>query len=298
MRVLTYQDENGLRLGIREGPSEALVDLAATAPGLPQEPVGLIAAGPRAWSAAAHAARHAPPAARRAAQEVAWGSPIPHPVRNIVAVGKNYAAHAGEFAGSAGAASGVAAELPEHPIFFTKATGSVIGLGEPIPVSADPTGTSDYEGELAVVIGVGGRNIAAEQAWEHVFGVTALNDVTARDLQRRHGQWFLGKSLDGYCPLGPELVTPDELPPVDELAVTTHVNGELRQSGVLAELVFDVPRLIATLSTAMTLVPGDVIATGTPQGVGVGFDPPCYLRPGDRVAVTVSGVGTLENPVS
>lgn len=297
MRMLTFRERDELRLGIRDEKDSSVVDVAATAPGLPRDPVGLIAAGPRAWAAAGHAARHAPPDARRGAEEVALGPPIPEPVRNIVAVGKNYAAHAGEFAGAAGAASGVASDLPEHPIFFTKATGSVIGPGESIPASADPTGTADYEGELAVVVGVGGRGIPAERAWEHICGVTALNDVTSRELQRRHGQWFLGKGLDGFCPLGPELVTLDELPPPAELTVATRVNGEQRQFGALADLVFDVPRLIATLSAAMTLVPGDIIATGTPQGVGAAFDPPRYLRTGDRVVVEVAGVGTLENPV-
>jgi 2-keto-4-pentenoate hydratase/2-oxohepta-3-ene-1,7-dioic acid hydratase in catechol pathway len=192
----------------------------------------------------------------------------------------------------------VAGGLPEHPIIFTKAPTAVIGPGDAIPAWLDYTGTTDYEGELAVVIGTGGRAIRADEAWGHVFGVTIVNDVTSRELQKRHNQWFLGKSLDGFCPMGPELVTADEITDIDAVRVTTTVNGEKRQDGRLVDLIFDIPTLIETLSRTMTLVPGDVIATGTPEGVGVGFTPPKYLRPGDEVAIHVSGIGTLRNPVA
>lgn len=180
---------------------------------------------------------------------------------------------------------------------FTKPPTAVIGPGQAIDTANDPSGTTDYEGEVAVVIGTPGKRIKAEEAWDHVFGYTIVNDVTARAIQRRHGQWFIGKGPDTFCPMGPCLVTADEIDDVASLWVRTTVNGEERQAASLADLIFDIPTLIATLSSVMTLEPGDVIATGTPSGVGMGFDPPRYLRPGDVVEVTVDGIGTLTNPV-
>jgi len=155
----------------------------------------------------------------------------------------------------------------------------------------------DYEGELAVVIGPGGRGIARADALRHVYGYTILNDVTSRRLQGRHQQWFLGKSLDGFCPLGPAILTADAVLDVRQLRVQTRVNGELRQDGALSELIFDIPTLVETLSQCMTLESGDLLATGTPAGVGMGFKPPRYLKPGDRVAISIEPIGTLENPV-
>lgn len=188
--------------------------------------------------------------------------------------------------------------IPEAPIIFTKATSAVIGPGEPIPAWLDPTHTTDYEGELALVIGLGGRGIARAEAMHHVYGYTIINDVTARVLQGRHQQWFLGKSLDGFCPMGPVLATADEVPEVDRLRVQTRVNGELRQNTLVANLIFDIPTLIETLSRTITLASGDIIATGTPAGVGMGFKPPKYLQKGDVVAITIEPIGTLENPVA
>jgi 2-keto-4-pentenoate hydratase/2-oxohepta-3-ene-1,7-dioic acid hydratase in catechol pathway len=183
------------------------------------------------------------------------------------------------------------------PVIFTKATTSVIGPHDPIPAHLDPTSSVDYEGELTVVIGKGGRGIRAQDAFEHVFGYTIINDVTARTLQHRHKQWFLGKSLDGFCPMGPAVVTRDEVPDVRALQLLTRVNGELRQDAPVADLIFDIPTLIATISLGTTLLPGDLIATGTAAGVGIGFDPPRYLKAGDEVAVTIEPIGTLTNPV-
>jgi 2-keto-4-pentenoate hydratase/2-oxohepta-3-ene-1,7-dioic acid hydratase in catechol pathway len=220
-------------------------------------------------------------------------APIPRPARNLFCVGKNYRDHAREVQSSIVTADAV----PELPIIFTKATTTVIGPGAPIPASLDPTASVDYEGELAVVIGRGGRGIARADAMRHVYGYTIVNDVTSRRLQKQHQQWFLGKSLDGFGPLGPAIVTADEVPDVGALRVRTTVNGELRQDGRVADLIFDIPALIETLARAMTLEPGDLIATGTPAGVGMGFTPPRFLKPGDVVAVTVEPIGTLENPV-
>jgi 2-keto-4-pentenoate hydratase/2-oxohepta-3-ene-1,7-dioic acid hydratase in catechol pathway len=174
----------------------------------------------------------------------------------------------------------------------------VIGPGEPIPSSNDYTNSTDYEGELTVVIGTGGRNISRDDAYKHVYGYTIANDATARTLQYRHRQWFLGKSLDGYCPMGPCIVTADEIEDVSQLRLLTTVNGEVRQDAYVSQLIFDIPALIETLSKVMTLDPGDLIATGTCAGVGIGFDPPRYLKPGDVVAITIEPIGTLSNPVS
>ncbi|HMO75281.1 MAG TPA: fumarylacetoacetate hydrolase family protein [Sphingopyxis sp.] len=225
-------------------------------------------------------------------------APIPRPVRDIFCVGKNYAEHAREFGGSGfdGGAKG-GDEVPEAPIIFTKATTSIVASGKPIDSSSDPDATVDYEGELAVVIGRGGRRIGADDAMSHVFGYTVLNDVTAREAQKRHKQWVLGKGADSFCPVGPVILTAGAVPDPAALRLTTHVNGELRQDALVADLIFDIPTLIATLSAFITLLPGDVIATGTPAGVGIGFTPPRYLRAGDVVRVEIDAIGVLENPV-
>jgi 2-keto-4-pentenoate hydratase/2-oxohepta-3-ene-1,7-dioic acid hydratase in catechol pathway len=212
-------------------------------------------------------------------------------------VGRNYREHATEFSRSGFDAS-ERSVVPEHPVIFTKATTSIIGPEEPIVLANDPSGTVDYEGELAVVIGPGGRRISEADAWSHVFGYTIVNDVTARDLQSRHVQWFLGKSPDTFCPMGPAIVTADELPDVTASVLRTRVNGDLRQDAPIADLLFDIPSLIHTISRTILLEPGDVIATGTPAGAGIGLDPPRFLAPGDRVEVSVDGIGTLGNPVT
>jgi 2-keto-4-pentenoate hydratase/2-oxohepta-3-ene-1,7-dioic acid hydratase in catechol pathway len=171
--------------------------------------------------------------------------------------------------------------------------------GAPIPSANDYTDSTDYEGELTVVIGTGGRDIAKQDAYDHVYGYTIINDVTARTLQQSHKQWFLGKSLDGYCPMGPCIVTADEIRPQDVggLRLLTRVNGETRQDARVSQLIFDIPTLIETVSRVMTLEPGDLIATGTCAGVGIGFTPPKFLKRGDTVAITIEPIGTLENPV-
>jgi 2-keto-4-pentenoate hydratase/2-oxohepta-3-ene-1,7-dioic acid hydratase in catechol pathway len=225
-------------------------------------------------------------------------APIPRPARNILCVGKNYREHAKEVQATALTAGADKDGVPEVPVIFTKWTSSVSGPSDPIPSYLDPTQSTDYEGELAVVIGPGGRGIARAEAMRHVYGYTIVNDVTARRLQKLHTQWFLGKSVDGYCPIGPAIITADEVPEVGKLQVQTRVNGELRQNGSVGDLIFDIPTLIETLSRTMTLEPGDIISTGTPAGVGMGFKPPKFLQTGDVVAVTIEPIGTLENPVA
>jgi len=229
----------------------------------------------------------------RAYVEVRPLAPFPVPRRNIFCLGKNYLDHTREIA----AKMKQSAKAPEQPIFFTKATTAVIAPGAPIPAYPAYTRKLDYEAELALVIGKGGRDITAEHAWEHVFGYTALNDISARDLQKDHHQWFRAKSLDGFAPMGPALVHRSVMPAPEAISVKCFVNGEQRQGSTFDQLIFDVPAIISVLSAGMTLLPGDIIATGTPGGVGMGFTPPKYLQPGDEVVVEITGVGELHNPV-
>ncbi|MGY2288241.1 fumarylacetoacetate hydrolase family protein [Pseudomonas sp. SDO528_S397] len=220
------------------------------------------------------------------------------PSRNIFCVGKNYQEHAAEFSASGFDHSAKEGEIaPEFPVVFTKTPQSVIGHQAPIPLHAQVTHQLDYEAELGVVIGKGGRGISREQAMAHVWGYTIINDVTARDLQKNHRQWFLGKSLDGFCPMGPWVVTADEFNPQDA-AIKCWVNGELRQNANTRDLIFDIPALIECLSAGIELKAGDVISTGTPVGVGIGFTPPRFLQAGDVVRIAIDGLGELENPVA
>lgn len=218
-------------------------------------------------------------------------APIPLPHRNIFCVGKNYRDHVAEMG------AGSAEDLPAHPIIFSKLPQCVIAPGAAIHIPVGVSAAIDYEAELAVVIGRGGRGIQAADAWGHIFGYSILNDVTARDLQRRHVQWLIGKSLDTFCPMGPWIVTADEID-ATRLDVALWVNGEQRQRANTADLIFDIPTIIATLSAGITLMPGDIIATGTPAGVGAGFKPPRFLKPGDAVTIEITGLGRLTNPVA
>jgi 2-keto-4-pentenoate hydratase/2-oxohepta-3-ene-1,7-dioic acid hydratase in catechol pathway len=223
-------------------------------------------------------------------------APLSAFLRNPFAVGKNYHEHALEFDKSGfNATTSGASAIPAFPQIFTKATTTLNGPTDPIRFNPKHTSSVDYEGEIGVVIGETCRNVSKADAMGKVFGFVALNDVTARDLQKNHAQWFLGKSLDGFCPLGPWITSRDEAP--TDMRMQTWVNGEPRQDAHIAQLIFDVPTLIETMSAAMTLLPGDIIATGTSVGVGVGFNPPKFLRQGDVVRVAISGLGELNNPV-
>ena len=232
-----------------------------------------------------------------ALDRVKLAAPVGPLAKNVMCVGKNYHDHAQEFARSGVDQSGDKQESPADPVVFTKAVTSLADPGQGIPASSDPTHSVDYEGELGVVIGRKCRSVARADALDVVFGYTIVNDVTARELQQRHRQWFLGKSLDGFCPVGPVVVTRDEMGALDAQELATYVNGERRQLAPLRDLIFDVPAIIAAITRCVTLEPGDLIATGTPAGVGIGFKPPRYLVPGDVVRVTISGIGELENPI-
>ena len=291
MRLVTFRDAAGVRIGALDAAG-TVVDLTAADPTLPRDMLAFIAAGPAALAAARAAQERAPTVANATIL-----APIPRPAKNIFCVGKNYREHAKEFA-SSGFDATATEVVPEAPVVFSKPPTSVIGPHDPIPSFLDPTHSTDYEGEIAVVIGRGGRGIAAEDAYAHVFGYTIVNDVTARTLQHKHRQWILGKGIDGFCPMGPAIVTADDAGTPPRLSISTWVNGALRQRAGIEDLIFNIPTLIACISGGITLEPGDIIATGTPAGVGIGFQPPRFLKPGDRVRIEVPGIGVLENPVA
>jgi 2-keto-4-pentenoate hydratase/2-oxohepta-3-ene-1,7-dioic acid hydratase in catechol pathway len=221
-------------------------------------------------------------------------APIPQPKRDIICLGLNYREHAMEYT----TAMEEEQNLPEYPIVFTKATTTVIGPDQKIKSHRHVTSKIDYEAELAIVIGKEGTNISKEEAYDYIFGYTIINDVSARDLQKQHSQWFLGKSLDTFGPMGPFLVTEDEIGRPVRLDVQCRVNGELRQNSNTELLIFDIPTIIETVSGGVTLKPGDIIATGTPKGVGLGFDPPKFLNEGDVVEVEIEKIGVLRNIIS
>ncbi len=290
MKLVTFDDGAGPRVGVL-GAAGAVVDVSG-APGVGETMLDVVAAG-ETGTAAIRTALASSPA--RPAHQVRLLAPI-MPRNNVMAVGRNYHDHAKEFSASGFDAS-EKKMIPDHPIIFTKALSSIVGPGDAIDVSMDPSGTADYEGELGVVIGAGGHRIAAADAMAHIFGYTVINDVTARALQARHVQFFIGKSAATFCPMGPCIATADEIDDIGAARLRTTVNGELRQDAPISDLIFDIPTLIEAISAAVRLQPGDVIATGTPSGVGIGFDPPVYLRSGDAVEVSIDGIGSLANPV-
>lgn len=293
MKFLTL--ENG-QLGAVVG--ETAVDLVAAAAEMNIELaadtlLGLIeaddAATEAAWALAEKAAGQN--VASRAYADVTPLAPIPVPTRNILCLGKNYQEHANEVAKK----MKTSADKPPVPIIFTKAVTSVIGPEASFPAYEELTSKLDYEAEVGLIIGKTGTNIAPEDAWDYVYGYTAINDVSARDLQKSHFQWFRAKSLDGFCPMGPLVVHRSIMPEPKDIRVKCFVNGEERQNDTFDKLIFDVPAMISKMSAGMTLTAGDIIATGTPAGVGMGFTPSKYLKAGDEVVVDVTGVGPLRN---
>ncbi len=220
-------------------------------------------------------------------------APLPVPRRNVWCVGRNYHAHAKELAASVFKASN--ADPQAWPIVFTKVPECVVGPSDDVRLpGAAISAQIDYEAELAVVIGKGGKNITQADAMNHVFGYTVVNDVTARDVQMRHQQWDMGKSFDTFCPMGPWIVTADEMDG-RKTRVRCWVNGELRQDGPTENMIFDIPTLIETISRGITLYPGDIIATGTPAGVGMGLNPPRYIATGDVIRIEIDGIGEIQN---
>jgi len=287
VRIATFSHEGRRQVGIVSPDGQQVTPLT-----MPPE-LARLGVLPLVEAAARGEPLPAATGAARPLSAVALEAPLPQPRRNLWCVGRNYHAHAKELAGSVFKASN--ANPMEWPIVFTKVPECVIGPNDPVALPGEAISSQvDYEAELALVIGRGGKNISRADAMAHVFGYTIVNDVTARDVQMRHQQWDMGKSFDTFCPMGPWIVTADELDGA-HTRVRCWVNGELRQDGQTANLIFDIPTLIETVSRGITLYPGDVIATGTPAGVGMGFDPPRYLRSGDVVRIEIDGIGSIEN---
>jgi 2-keto-4-pentenoate hydratase/2-oxohepta-3-ene-1,7-dioic acid hydratase in catechol pathway len=310
MRLVTYRKgASKPRLGALV--NDAVLDLAALAAdlarergtvrrgrgGFPKTMLDLIAAGTEALHTAREVLEHGTELLKRhgvsglaerklgsPAAKARLEAPIPRPLRNVFCLGRNYREHAAERG----------AEAPAHPVYFTKPPECVLAPGGKI-VHHAVTKELDYEVELAVVLGTAGRDIARADALTHVFGYTIVNDVTARDLQKRHGQWFKGKSLDTFCPMGPVLVTADEIPDPQVLAIALRVNGEARQASHTSKMIFPVGECIAVLSEGLTLLPGDVIATGTPEGVGAALGK--FLKAGDKIEAEIEKIGVLANRV-
>lgn len=296
MRLLTFATENGSRLGLLKDDGKTVIDLAAAVaalklPALPPEMVGFIEAGDRALKQAETVlARSLPSTCLLLLSDLKIKAPIERPRKNVYCVGLNYVAHNKEF-------QGAQKPLPEHPIVFTKPPMTVVGPGDSVNAYPHITSELDYEAELGVVIGKRGRDIKAHEVPSHIFGYTCINDITARDLQRKHAQWFIGKSLDGFCPIGPSILVRDGCAWPPALRIESRVNGEVRQSSTTDQLIFDITRLIVTLSAGHTLEPGDILATGTPAGVGMSFDPPRFMHRGDVVEVEIEKIGILRNVI-
>ena len=298
MKLVTFVRDSAVSVGVLA--SNAVIDVAASA-----ERVGavvnlssmldVIRSGDEALAVIREIANQPQlfPMTTYPLKQVSLLAPIPNPVRNIFCVGRNYLDHVKEGFDARQAE----VKLPEAPQFFTKATHAINSPTGEITIDEKVTHWLDYEVELAVIIGKPGRDISKDGAFDHVFGYTVANDVTARDLQRRHEQWFKGKSLDGTLPIGPCIVTRDAVSDVKALELTCHVNNDRRQHGNVSQMMFDIPTIIESLSAGMTLDAGDIICTGTPAGVGFAMKPPQKLKDGDVVVAAISGIGELRNRV-
>lgn len=302
LRLLTFAAPGELRLGALL--DDHVVDLNRANPALPTDLYDLVAGGDTLLDATQAtvdriaACRAGWPELARDGKvyplgEVRIFAPFPRPRRNVFCVGRNYLKHAEEGA----RARGVEFKPPEYPEFFTKPPTTVVGSDAVFPLDSDVTGQLDYEVELAVVIGRRGRNISREHAYDHVFGYTVANDLSAREIQRRHGQWFKGKALDNSCPLGPVVVPHREIGDPHDLVLRLRVNGNVHQNANTMDMTWSVPDILFWLSLGTTLEPGDIILTGTPEGVGIGRVPPVFLKPGDVVEAEIDRIGTLRTRI-
>jgi 2-keto-4-pentenoate hydratase/2-oxohepta-3-ene-1,7-dioic acid hydratase in catechol pathway len=298
MRYATFSDQSNPipRLGIVRG--DRIIDAAAVigagwrgAP--PTSLIDLIRQGPEAWQRMGELTDAVTGASFRPLSDVVLDAPIPRPLKNVFCLGRNYIAHAEE----AARARGQDVKIPTVPVVFTKAPTTVTGPFDDILVERSVTQQVDWEVELGLVIGVTGRNIPRANALRHVFGYTVINDLSARDLQQQHMQWFKGKSLDGFCPMGPVLVTADEFGDPQSKRLQLRVNGAAKQDGSTAQMIFPVDAIIEWISKGLTLEAGDIIATGTPDGVGMARTPQEFLRDGDLVETEVEGIGVLRNRI-
>jgi 2-keto-4-pentenoate hydratase/2-oxohepta-3-ene-1,7-dioic acid hydratase in catechol pathway len=297
MKYVTFSigNDSTFRLGVLAADG-GIVDVAKTIGSrwtgqLPANLLELIRSGPDAWRRMADLVAGA--AATHRAADVRWHAPIPRPSKNIFCLGLNYASHVQETS-----KPGRAPKIPEVPVFFTKAPTTVNGPFDPIQWDRGATEQVDYEVELGVVVGVDGKNIARPASARHIFGYTIVNDVSARDMQFRHGQWFKGKSLDGFCPMGPVVVTADEFGDPQKKRLSLRVNGVTRQSATTGDMIFPIDAIVESLSRGMTIEAGDIIATGTPEGVGLGRTPPEYLNDGDVIEAEIEGIGMLRNQLT
>lgn len=299
MKLLSFRFEGEERFGPKVKKEEAVWDVLAiqqeleVLPSFPQKLVEGVSEGMefveqmRKLIEAAGKSEH-PEQFKLSFSDIEWLAPITRTPKNIICVGKNYADHAKEMGG----------EAPVEMVVFTKTPNTIVGDEATVSVHSDLTESYDYEGELAIVIGKAGKKIPKQMAYDYVFGYTIANDLTARDLQTKHHQYFLGKSLEGSCPMGPYLVTKDEIPQSQNLSVVTKVNDEVRQNGNTENMIRRVDDIISEVSKYIALEPGDVILTGTPAGVGKGFNPPKFLKAGDTVKVSIESIGTLVTHLS
>lgn len=285
MKLVTYRHSGVERVGaVRE---DGVVDLSGLAPSM----LALIDGGPQLLASARDHVAAA--GATMPLAEVELLAPIPRPRKNIICLGMNYAAHAIESL----RAKGLPEKLPEHPVYFSKAPTAVTHPGATVPLMPEVSPQRDWEVELALVLWLPARDVPKEEAMGYIFGYTILNDVSARDLQNRHQQFFYSKSLDGSAPMGPWIVTADEIPDPHALGIRLHLNGETVQDSSTGDMIFDIPTCIATFTRGVTLEPGDIITTGTPSGVGMGMTPQRWLKAGDVMEAEIDGIGVLRNPV-
>jgi 2-keto-4-pentenoate hydratase/2-oxohepta-3-ene-1,7-dioic acid hydratase in catechol pathway len=294
LATFSFPHDTTHRLGLVVRDDEVVDARRAFGADAPATLLDLIKSGPDAWRRLADRLGQAKPSdlagATHSSDKIRWHAPIPRPAKNIICLGLNYASHVQETS-----KPGRQPKVPERPVFFTKAPTAVNGPYDPVRWDRSATEQVDYEVELAIVIGVDGKNITRDRAARHVFGYTIVNDVSARDVQFAHGQWFKGKSLDGFCPMGPVVVTADAFGDPQNKRLTLRVNGDVRQNASTRDMIFGVAAIVESLSRGMTLEAGDVIATGTPEGVGLGRTPPEYLQDGDVMEADIEGIGTLRN---
>jgi 2-keto-4-pentenoate hydratase/2-oxohepta-3-ene-1,7-dioic acid hydratase in catechol pathway len=296
MKLVTFQGLEGTRAGVWLGDTVVCLATAARAAGESADMssvLAIIEGGDPALAAARRLAESAPDEARIPSASAKLLAPIPETRRNVFCVGRNYIDHVAE----GDRTRGVQTQVPKFPQFFTKTANTINHPDAEVPYFTKVTSKLDYEVELALVIGKTGRDIPTASAYEHVFGYTIANDVTAREVQRQHEQWFKGKSLDGSCPLGPWIVTADEIGDPTTLRLSLTLNGEERQNASVSQLIFDIPTIIEQLSAGLTLMAGDVILTGTPSGVGYAMDPPGLMKAGDIVVCTIDRIGSLTNRI-
>ena len=295
MRLASYLADGGQHAAVLAS-DQTLVPVADLVSGAPSDMLDVLGAGPRLWdqlrSAAATAKRGQPLSSAKLL------APIPNPRRNVFCVGWNYLEHFAEGQGMRGP-NDDAQKMPEFPALFSKQPNCIIGTEAPVWHSAPVSDQLDWEVELAIVVGLPGRDISEDRALEHIFGYTVANDVSVRDVQRRHGgQWWKGKNFDTHCPVGPWIVTSDEIGDPHKLHITLRVNGVTKQDSNTSYLAFRVPRIIKEFSTGMRLEPGDVILTGTPSGVGFARNPPEFLKVGDVMEAEVEKIGVLRNAIA